>query len=84
MMRKLSVDSGALVINAGPDSPAHKAGLQDGDVIVSMGGKEIKTAGELVRAIHDNNINEAIEIVYWRNDTKTTTMVTLVESPPPP
>ena len=84
MMRKLSVDSGALVMNAGSDSPAHKAGLQDGDVIVSMGGKEIKTAGELVRAIHDNKINEAIEIVYWRNDIKTTTTVTLVESPPPP
>jgi len=84
MMRNLSVDSGALVMDASSGSPAHKAGLQAGDVIVSMGGKEIKTAGELVRAIHDNEINEEIEIVYWRNDTKTTTTVTLVESPPPP
>jgi len=83
-MRNLSVDKGALIMEVASDSPADKAGLQENDVIVSMGGKEIIGAAEMVRAIHDNQIGEEIEVIYWRGDTQNTTTIILSESPPPP
>lgn len=38
--------NGILVAEAMPDSPASKAGLQQGDVIVSLDGKEVKNVGK--------------------------------------
>jgi len=83
-MRNLSVEKGALIMEVASDSPADKGGLQENDVIVSMGGKEIIGAAEMVRAIHDAQIEKEIEVIYWRGDTQNTTTVILSESPAPP
>ena len=48
---KLRAEKGALVASVAPNSPAAKAGLQVGDVIVSYGGKPIDSAAELSRKI---------------------------------
>ncbi len=40
-------DAGALVAEVSPDSPASKAGLQPGDIITSVGGREIKNPRDL-------------------------------------
>jgi len=80
---QLAVDSGAFVRQVVQDSPADKAGIRSGDVIVSFDGKEITTAQELVQAIHSCQIGDEVEIIFWRGDTKNTTYAILVESPPP-
>ncbi len=80
---ELAVDRGALVAYVVADSPADKAGLGEDDVIVSLDGKEISTAEELVQAIHASQIGQEVEIVFWRGDTENTTYATLIESPPP-
>jgi S1-C subfamily serine protease len=64
-------------------SPAGKAGLEVGDVIVSFGGEKIATAEEIIKLVHSSQIGQKIEITYWRGDTENTTMVTPSESPPP-
>ena len=84
LMMDLAVDKGALVQQIAPGSPADKAVLKEGDVIVRMGGKEITNAQELVRAIHASEIGEGVEITFWRGDTRNTITTTLSESPPPP
>ena len=84
LMMNLAVDKGALVQQIASDSPAGKADLKEGDVIVSMRGKEITNAQELVRALHAIEIGEEVEISFWRGDTEYTTTAILVESPPPP
>jgi len=80
---ELAVEEGAFITEVAPGSPADEAGLEAGDVIVSLGGQEIATAQELVEAIHSSEIGQRVEITFWRGDTKNTTYVTLAERPPP-
>jgi serine protease Do len=48
---KAPIDSGVLVSDVMPDSPAAKAGLQSGDTITSVDDKAVKTPRELTTAI---------------------------------
>jgi len=79
----LAIDQGVLITHVAPGSPASEAGLAEGDVIVSLDGKEISTAQELVQAIHSYQVGQRVEIIFWRDKTKNTTYATLIESPPP-
>ena len=81
--QRLSVDTGVLITNVAADSPADRAGLEDGDVVVSFNGVQVTTAYEMVSGIHAAEVGQTIEIVYWRGDQKQTTQATLVETPPP-
>ena len=80
---ELAVNKGAFVTHVEPRSPADKAGIKPGDVIVSFDNKEITNAQELIQAIHSSQIDQEVEIIFWRGDTKNTTSATLIESPPP-
>ena len=79
----LAVDKGVFVTEVAPDSPADKAGINAGDVIVGFQGEEVTTAQELIQAIHSSQIGQEVEITFWQGDTKKTTEATLIESPPP-
>ena len=84
MRYELAVEEGVLLTLVAEGSPAGKAGLEVGDVIVSFGGEKIATAEEMIQLIHSSQIGEELEITFWRGDTENTTMVILSESPPPP
>jgi len=80
----LPVNHGAIIVDdtiAG--SPAAEAGLQKFDVIVAVDGVEINSDEEVILAIHNGNIGQAMEITFWRGNTMLTTNAILVESPPP-
>lgn len=79
----LAVDKGAFVTHVAPGSPSDKAVLEEYDIIVSMNGKEITSAEDLIRAIHASKIGEEVEITFWRGDSKNTTSIIPIESPPP-
>ena len=79
----LAADKGAFVTYVAPGSPADNAEIEPGDVIVSLNDKETATAEELIQAIHASQIGQRVEITFWRNDTKNTTNVTLIERPQP-
>jgi serine protease Do len=80
---ELAVEEGAFITEVSPDSPADEAGIEAGDVIVSLGGQEITNAQDLVEAIHSSEIGQRVEIILWRGDDKTTTYAVLTERPPP-
>jgi len=80
----LAVNEGALITQVVGDSPAGKAGMEAGDVIVSFGGEEVASIWDMTSAIHESEIGEEVEIIYWRGDDKKNTKASLVESPPPP
>lgn len=80
---QLGVTQGAFITAIGTGSPAEKAGLQTGDVIVSFNGIEVTTAAEALGEIHDANIGDTVTISYYRSDTQYNTTATLTESPAP-
>ena len=79
----LKVEKGILIYQVVSGSPADKAGLKEGDVIVSIGSKDVETVQELTRVLHKSETGQPIEIIFWRDDAKNTTQATPAESPPP-
>ena len=76
----LEVDSGVILTQVVADSPAHKAGLQPGDIIVEFDGVEIADVQGLVDAIEAHQSGDKVEIIYWRDDMKAIAFATLGSS----
>lgn len=70
---------GATVDSIVKDSAAEKAGIETGDIIVSIGGKVISTSSEAVSEIANYNVGDKIEIGLIRNNRTKTVTVTLEE-----
>ncbi len=62
---------GALVLEVTPDSPAAKAGIKAGDVIISFDGKDIGEMHQLPRIVAETKIGKEVEVEVWcGNDTE--------------
>jgi serine protease Do len=62
----VSGTAGALIAEVVKGSPADKAGLRGGDVIVSFGGKEIRDAGALRNAAAGTPAGQDVKVVVSR------------------
>ena len=62
-------------------SPAEKAGLQSGDVIVKADGKDIKSMDELNEVKNSHNIGDTINLKVNRKGEEKDITVTLEETP---
>jgi S1-C subfamily serine protease len=62
----LDTSEGALVIDLTPGSAAARAGVQQGDVIVGMGGDEISSAEELTAAVRRRKPGDRVELRWKR------------------
>jgi serine protease Do len=58
---------GALVGDVSPGSPADKAGLKRGDVIVAYDGKEIKDSNDLPRFVAETPVGKKVEVTIIRD-----------------
>ncbi|RMF69162.1 MAG: PDZ domain-containing protein, partial [Calditrichaeota bacterium] len=72
---------GALVANVTKDGPAAKAGLQTGDVIVTLDGRKVKNTTELRNEIASRAPGSKVELGIIRNGRKERVTVTLGELP---
>ena len=68
---------GALIATPQADSPAEKAGLKTGDVIMKVDGKPINNARDLARIIGNMAPNTKAELTVLRDGKEQTTRVTL-------
>lgn len=64
---KVQVQSGAYIESVQPGSPAESAGLRAGDVITSLGNKNIKSSAELIIEIRGYEIGETVTLGVNRN-----------------
>ena len=69
--------TGAVILTVVSGSPAAKAGLVQGDVIVNIAGKPITSAEDLQKVIQDSKPGETVTITYYVGDSKRTTNATL-------
>ena len=72
-------DTGALVASVEDNSPADKAGLKVGDVIVAVDGKDIESAWDLRAAIKDKKDGDTVRIDVLRGRGRQTLTATLAE-----
>ena len=77
----LSRTEGALVAEPQKDSPAVKAGIEAGDVIVSVDGAPVKDARELSRRIGGMAPGSTIKLGLQRKGSERTVNLTLGELP---
>jgi serine protease Do len=75
---------GALVTAVTPDSPAQKAGVQTGDVVIGFNGKEIASSAELPLAVGDVRPGETATLRVWRKGEAQDLKVVVGESPQAP
>lgn len=79
----LAVNSGVLITSVDSNSPASSAGLQAGDVIVSINGQTVTTASELANDMNAVQIGQKVKITYWRGNSQYTVEVTPTQDPTP-
>jgi serine protease Do len=77
----LPVKSGLLVGSVAPDSPAAKAGLKKGDIIIEMNGKSLTDSGRLQEFIRDANVGTQLTLTWLRNGQRMSKTITLEEMP---
>ena len=81
MAKALQLDdqSGVLVSEVVDDSPAAKAGLLDGDVIIAFAGESLADNGALTRAVREAKPGDKVEVTVLRDGQKKTINVELGE-----
>jgi serine protease DegQ len=71
----MSQPTGALLAKVEPNSPAAKAGLKQGDVILSLDGKPVRNSSDLRNRVGLVRVGDKIDVTYRRgNDERTTSM----------
>ncbi|MEV4624143.1 trypsin-like peptidase domain-containing protein [Asanoa sp. NPDC049573] len=71
---------GALVSGVTANSPAAKAGLQQGDIVTNFGGEAINSSDDLVSAVQSHKVGDQVQLTYTRNGAEKTATVTLAEA----
>ncbi|MBP7687759.1 MAG: PDZ domain-containing protein, partial [Thermoflexales bacterium] len=76
----LPAERGVLVVSIEPNSPAQRAGLIEGDVIVGFADQPIETVDALQRLLSDQQVGVRSAITVIRRNDKLTLYVTPQES----
>jgi serine protease Do len=66
---------------ADASSPAAKAGLRSGDVIVEFDGKAVKSPKQLTELVADTPVSKSVQVKYVRDSRVETTTIKLGERP---
>ena len=75
----LSVDEGVILTQVSRNGPAFEAGLEVGDVIVSMDGIPTDDMGGFLTLLWSYDIGDTVQVDYIREDKRFETLVELAE-----
>ncbi|MGD0868073.1 MAG: trypsin-like peptidase domain-containing protein [Bryobacteraceae bacterium] len=75
----LSQDWGVLLSDVEPGGPGDVAGLQPGDIVASLNGKNVGNARQMEVDLYRYAVGAKIDVVLVRNGTKQTIQVVTVE-----
>jgi S1-C subfamily serine protease len=77
----LVADSGAVIAEIGSGSPAERAGLEPGDVVVAVDGRPIASAGQLHQAVAASRPGQQMRLQLVRGSSSMTVEVALAARP---
>jgi serine protease Do len=76
--------AGALVAGVSAEGPAARAGLAQGDIILSVNGRDISRMRELPLVVAETAIGETAVVKVWRRNAETTLRPVIGELPERP
>ncbi len=76
-VEKLKKPEGALVASVGENSPADKAGIKAGDIILEFDSKKIDTMRTLPKVVANTKVGKSVQLKIWRNKKLITKRLTL-------
>jgi serine protease Do len=78
---RLTSDTGVVVVEIAPGSPASEAGLVPGDVITSVNGEPVRTEDDAFILIADSRVGQKITLGIIRETKPRTVELTLTKRP---
>lgn len=79
-LSKNNITSGVIVVEVSKNSPASKAGLESGDIIIKVNDDEVLSVGYFRYYLYNYNPGDKITITYIRDGKEKTATVTLESS----
>ena len=76
---KLKEDRGVEVTSVTAGSPAAKAGVKEGDVILEYNGQDVEGGEQLSRLVRETPLGREVKIGVWRNGAMVTLTATIEE-----
>ncbi len=80
----LQDNQGVIITSISENSPAEQAGINVGDVIMSLGNNEINSSKDFSRQIAESPIGKNVSLIILRNGKVITKSVTIKEMPSAP
>ena len=78
---KLREEAGVEVTHVAPDSPAEKAGLKEGDVVLQYNGTKVEGLEQLSRLVRETPVGREAKLDIFRNGAPMTLMARVGEHP---
>ena len=72
-------DDGTMVVSVFKDSPAQKAGIMPGDIVLEFDGKKITKDQKLPRLVAETPVSKKVDILLLSKGKKKTVSIVLVE-----
>ena len=76
--------SGAIIAAVEPGSPADRAGLRRGDVVIAIDGAEVRSATQVRNHVGLKRVGDPVTLTVERNGARDTLTARIEEEPKPP
>ncbi|MBR1413729.1 MAG: trypsin-like peptidase domain-containing protein [Bacilli bacterium] len=77
---KLNLTGGVVIADVVDGTPAKKAGLTKGDIIVAVDGNEVKSIAYFRYQLYKHKVGDEVEITFYRGEEKKTAKVSLISN----
>ncbi len=77
LLRANNLTEGVFIQNVAPGGPAEKAGMKDGDIIVSINGKPVHDGNELVNTVTATPVGNALNVTALRDGKRENFKITV-------
>lgn len=76
---RLQSTEGVVIVELAPNSPAARAGLEIGDVIVALNGQPVKTEDDAIITLYDSRVGDTITLRVQRDGRQMETKMVLTK-----